>query len=104
MLPGGPVYGGVNWLFSTDLDQIKLKVCKGDAEKANEILCRFEPVYTKGLDNELGTEDACPHCGATTIINKNATRKLAAVSLLLLLPLYFFMKRKSCIECGSKLK
>jgi hypothetical protein len=95
---------GINWLFSTELDQIKLKVSKCDAMRANDILCNFEHLSTEGLDYNLVTEAACPHCGSTENITQNATRKLAAVGLLFLLPLFFFLKRKSCIECGSKLK
>jgi|LGVF01.2.fsa_nt_gb hypothetical protein len=95
---------GINWLYSTALDRIKLKVPECDAVWANEILCRFEHVYTEGLDNELAPEATCLHCGSTENITKNATRKLAAVSLLFSLTLFFFLKRKSCIECGNKLK
>lgn len=96
---------GVNWLYSTALGGIKLKVHARDAERANEILSSFEPGYTEGLDEEkIAPEATCPLCGSTKITTKNYTRKFAAISLLLSLPLFFFLKRNSCNECGHKWK
>jgi hypothetical protein len=95
---------GVNWLYSKALGNIKLKVPQCDAVWANEILCRFEPVYAEDFDNELALEATCPHCGSIEIITKNFTRKFASISLLFSLPLFVFLKRNSCKECCHKWK
>lgn len=95
---------GINWLFSTALDRIKLKVPECDAVRAHEILCRFECASTEGLDNELPSEATCPHCGSTENITQNTTGKFAAITLLFSLPLFFFIKRNRCVECGHKWK
>lgn len=95
---------GIDWLFSTAPDRIKLKVPECDAVRANEILCRFEHILTEGSGMELASEEICSHCGSIGNINKNTTGKFAAVSLLLSLPLFFFVKRKNCVECGHKWK
>lgn len=96
---------GVNWLYSTALGGIKLKVLEGDVPKAKGILQTFEAGCPEELDEETLTPDAnCPVCGSTKIITRNYTRKFAAISLLLSLPLFFFLKRNSCQECGHKWK
>jgi DNA-directed RNA polymerase subunit RPC12/RpoP len=96
---------GVNWLYSTALGGIKLKVREGDVRQANEILKTFDVDCSEGADEEKLTPGAaCPLCGSTKIITKNYTRKFAAISLLLSLPLFFFLKRNSCQECGHRWK
>jgi hypothetical protein len=96
---------GVNWLYSTALGGIKLKVHARDVARANEILSSFKPGYVEGVDKEkLAPETTCPICGSTKITTKNYTRKFAAISLLFSLPLFFFLKRNSCKECGHKWK
>jgi hypothetical protein len=96
---------GVNWLYSAALGGLKLKVLEGDAPRANEILQTFEAGGSEGSNKEAFTPDTtCPCCGSSKIITRNYTRKFAAISLLLSLPLFFFLKRNSCQECGHKWK
>jgi len=96
---------GVNWLYSTAVGGIKLKVHEDDVPRANEILKTFEMGCSEELDEETLTSEAtCSVCGSSKIITKNYTRKFAAISLLLSLPLFFFLKRNSCQECGHKWK
>ncbi|HBI14666.1 MAG TPA: DUF2007 domain-containing protein [Desulfobulbaceae bacterium] len=96
---------GVNWLYSTALGGIKLKVREGDVPQAKEILKTFEVDCSEGAEEEKSNPAAtCPLCGSTKIITKNYTRKFAAISLLLSLPLFFFLKRNSCQDCGHRWK
>lgn len=97
---------GVNWLYSTAVGGVKLKVNKGNAEKAIEILKNLnEPVGFSGQPEEgMLPDSACPNCGDTDIVAINYHRKSAALSLLSGLPLFTFRKRYRCKKCGHKFK
>lgn len=97
---------GVNWLYSTALGGVKLKVLEGDAARAKAIIQQdFGAVpATISTETELPPQDTCPRCGATEIATRNYTRKFAAVSLLLSLPLFFFLRRYRCKSCNHKWK
>jgi hypothetical protein len=96
---------GVNWLYSTALGGIKLKVHSRDVSRANEIFSNLKSGNVEGFSEEKTAPEAtCPFCGSTEIITKNYTRKFAAISLLLSLPFFFFLKRNSCKECGHNWK
>jgi hypothetical protein len=57
-------------------------------------------------DNQeaLLLESVCPKYGEPEVKTKNYTRKFAAISLLLSLPLFFFLKRFRCKNCGRRWK
>ena len=97
---------GVNWLYSTALGGVKLKVLEGDAARAKGILQEDFGAAPSNVSTEvdLPPEATCPRCGATGITTKNYTRKFAAISLLLSLPLFFFLRRYSCNSCNHKWK
>lgn len=93
---------GANWLYSDALGGVKLNVPKENAEEAKAIIEEsHEP-----LEQEEGLlpESACPACGATEIETKNYTRKFAALTLLISLPLFIFLKRYHCKSCGHRWK
>jgi hypothetical protein len=72
---------GVNWLYSTALGGIKLKVHSRDVSRANEIFSNLKSGNVEGFSEEKTAPEAtCPFCGSTEIITKNYTRKFAAIS------------------------
>jgi predicted RNA-binding Zn-ribbon protein involved in translation (DUF1610 family) len=97
---------GVNWLYSSALGGIKLKVLESEAAQAHEILKSYHESFT--VEESVEESDAptvvCPNCGSSEIGIKNYTRKFAAISLLAPLPLFFFLKRYRCEKCGHKWK
>lgn len=96
---------GVNWLYSNALGGVKLKVFESDAEEAKLIITDEEKAISiPPTDEEFLSGSACPKCGETEIETKNYTRKFAAISLLISLPLFFFLKRYQCQKCGYKWK
>jgi len=97
---------GVNWLYSTALGGVKLKVLEVDVSQAKQILQEsYNGTTEAGLvEEDLPLESACPSCGAAEIETRNYTRKFAAISLLLSLPLFFFLKRHRCKGCGHRWK
>lgn len=94
---------GLNWLYSNALGGVKLNVPEENAEEAREIIDEItEPI---AIDSEgLLPDSACPACGATEIETKNYTRKFAALTLLISLPMLLFWKRYSCKICGHRWK
>lgn len=97
---------GVNWLYSTALGGVKLKVLEGDVAQAKQILQENDKCTTEAgsIQEALPLESVCPSCGAAGIETRNYTRKFAAISLLLSLPLFFFLKRYRCKGCGHRWK
>lgn len=97
---------GVNWLYSTALGGVKLKVLEVDVAQAKQILQEDDKGTTEAghVEEDLPLENVCPSCGATEIETRNYTRKFAAMSLLLSLPLFFFLKRYRCKGCGRRWK
>jgi predicted RNA-binding Zn-ribbon protein involved in translation (DUF1610 family) len=97
---------GVNWLYSSALGGIKLKVLEIDVARAEEILRSYHAAVPQekigGVDRF--SESTCPNCGSSEIEIKNYTRKFAAISLLFSLPLFFFLKRYRCKNCGHRWK
>lgn len=97
---------GVNWLYSTAVGGVKLKVNKSNAEKANELLKNLNEPAEFSVQSEEGLlpDSACPNCGDTDIVPINYHRKFAALSLLFGLPLLIFRKRYRCRKCCHKFK
>jgi len=97
---------GVNWLYSTALGGVKLKVLETDVAQAKLILQEMHSSSNDASDNQeaILLESVCPKCGEADIETKNYTRKFAAISLLLSLPLFFFLKRYRCKSCGHRWK
>ena len=97
---------GVNWLYSTAIGGVKLKVLEADVAQAKEILQERYGGAAEAEDDQAGIrpDNVCPRCGAAKIERKSYTRKLAAISLLLTLPLFFFLKRYRCNSCGHRWK
>lgn len=95
---------GANWLYSDALGGVKLNVPKENAEEAKAIIEEHhEPLEQEEAEGLL-TGSACPACGATEIETKNYTRKFAALTLLISLPLLIFLKRYHCRSCGHRWK
>jgi len=97
---------GVNWLYSTALGGVKLQVLEVDVAQAKQILQESYNCATEAgpAEEDLPLENVCPSCGAAEIETRNYTRKFAAISLLLSLPLFFFLKRYRCKGCGHRWK
>ena len=97
---------GVNWLYSNALGGIKLKVLESNAARAGEILRDFHAVIAEEDSGEEAqiAESTCPKCGGGAIEAINYTRKFAAISLLFSLPLFFFLNRYRCRQCGHRWK
>lgn len=97
---------GVNWLYSTALGGVKLKVLEVDVAQAKQTLQVDDKGTTEAghVEEDLHLENVCPRCGAAEIETRNYTRKFAAMSLLLSLPLFFFLKRYRCKGCGHRWK
>lgn len=97
---------GVNWLYSNALGGVKLQVIESDVARAKEILQEtYQEVGTPAggeVDGLAG--GTCPRCGEAEVETRNYTRKFAAISLLLTLPLFFFLKRYRCKKCGHAWK
>ncbi|WP_136523375.1 putative signal transducing protein [Geomonas ferrireducens] len=95
---------GANWLYSNALGGVKLNVPEENAEEAKAIIEEnieyIEPEESEGLLSD----SACPACGATDIETKNYTRKFAAISLLISLPMFLFRNRYCCKSCGHRWK
>lgn len=95
---------GVNWLYSNALGGVKLKVPEEDAEEAKAIIEEIiEPIAPEESEGLL-PDSSCPACGATEIETRNYTRKFAALTLLISVPLFLFWKRYSCKSCGHRWK
>jgi hypothetical protein len=95
---------GANWLYSNALGGVKLNVSEENAEEAKAIIEEpTEPVEQEEAEGLL-PESTCPACGATEIETKNYTRKFAALTLLISLPLFLFLKRHHCKSCGHRWK
>lgn len=97
---------GVNWLYSTAVGGVKLKVFETDFAQAKQILQEtyISSAGASHIEEDLANESACPKCGKPEIEIKNYTRKFAAISLLLSLPIFFFLKRYRCKGCGHRWK
>ncbi len=95
---------GANWLYSNALGGVKLNVPEENAEEAKAILEENTESIASEEAEELLPDSACPACGATEIETKNYTRKFAALTLLISLPLFLFWKRYSCKSCGHRWK
>ena len=97
---------GVNWLYSTALGGVKLKVFERDAARAKGIIQEDYGAApaTVSAEAEFPPQATCPQCGASAITTKNYTRKFAAISLLFSLPLFFFLRRYRCNSCHHKWK
>lgn len=94
---------GVNWLYSTALGGVKLKVLEEDATRAKELLGgRHNIDDDLALEKGVPPEELCPACHSSDIRGVNYTRTFAAISLLLSLPFFYFMKRYRCAECGYR--
>lgn len=95
---------GANWLYSNALGGVKLNVPEENAEEAKAIIEETtEPVEQEEAEGLL-PESACPACGAAEIETKNYTRKFVALTLLISLPLFLFLKRYRCKSCGHRWK
>jgi len=97
---------GVNWLYSSALGGVKLKVFEKDVAQAQEVLSQRDiefPIQNYDQAEQI-EEIGCPNCGSKEITTRNYTRKLAAISLMLSLPFFFFLKRNHCHNCGHKWK
>jgi predicted RNA-binding Zn-ribbon protein involved in translation (DUF1610 family) len=95
---------GANWLYSNALGGVKLNVPEENAEEAKAILEETTETIASEESEEHLEDSACPICGATEIETKNYTRKFAALTLLVSLPLLLFWKRYRCKSCGHRWK
>ncbi|MBN2426856.1 MAG: DUF2007 domain-containing protein [Deltaproteobacteria bacterium] len=97
---------GINWLYSSALGGVKLKVVESDVARAEEILRSYHELAPETEENgkSLESDFFCPNCQSSEVEIKNYTRKFAAISLLFSLPLFFFLKRYRCKKCGYKWK
>jgi len=95
---------GANWLYSNALGGVKLNVPEKYAEEAKFIIEESAEPVEQEVTEGLLPESACPACGATEIETKNYTRNFAAVSLLISLPVFLFLKRYRCKSCGHRWK
>lgn len=95
---------GVNWLYSNALGGLKLNVPEECAEEAKAIIEESIELVASEESGELLSDSACPACGSTKIEPNNYTRKFAALTLLVSLPLFLFWKRYSCKSCGHRWK
>ena len=97
---------GVNWLYSNAVGGVKLKVLERDVEQARNLLQDFSTIAApQDQPDEAHLEPStCPKCGSSEIITRNYQRKFAALSLLLSLPLFIFLKRHRCKKCGYRWK
>lgn len=92
---------GVNWLYSNVVGGVKLTVPEESAKEARALLDEVtKPEAVEGARSDPG----CPACGATEIETSNYTRRFAALSLLVSLPLPLFGKRYRCGKCGHRWK
>lgn len=95
---------GANWLYSNAVGGVKLSVREEDAEEAKAIIEENPEAITSEESEGMLPDSTCPVCGATEIETKNYTRKFAALTLLISLPLLLFWKRYSCKGCGHQWK
>lgn len=95
---------GVNWLYSNAIGGVKLNVPEEYAEEAKAIIEESQEAITSEEAEGVPPASVCPACGSTEIETKNYTRKFAALTLLLSLPLFLFWKRYSCKSCGHRWK
>jgi rubredoxin len=95
---------GINWLYSNALGGVKLNVPEEDAAEATALLGEDAGPMASGEAEGFPPDSACPVCGATEIETKNLTRKFAAITLLVSLPLFLFWKRYRCKRCGHRWK
>jgi len=95
---------GANWLYSNAVGGVKLRVRDEDAKEAKAIIEENPDAITSEESEVMLSDSACPVCGATEIDTKNYTRKFAALTLLISLPLLLFWKRYSCKSCGHRWK
>lgn len=95
---------GINWLYSNALGGVKLNVPEEYVEEAKAIIEESTETIVPEESDGLLPDSACPACGATEIETNNYTRKFAALTLLLSLPLFLFWKRSRCKRCGHQWK
>lgn len=98
---------GINWLYSFAIGGVKVQVRQEDAEEAIRILNADNSEALQDIESSFPSieqKDLCHNCGSENISVINLSRKAAAWSLLLGLPLLLFGKRYKCKDCGHKMK
>lgn len=93
----------VNWLYSTAVGGVKLKVRESDALRGREIL-QQEPIAAAPIENGIDEADekrCCPHCDSTDVYCERFSRRLVFASWVLLgIPLPFLNRKWKCMSCG----
>ncbi len=95
----------LNLIYNIAVGGIKLKINKSDAEKAIEIINKFEK---SALTDDFGEVIKCPKCGAEDIYSGFKTMKgikgilSAIISLLFLVFPIYYKNVYKCKNCGNE--
>ena len=96
----------VNWLYSTAIGGVKVKVRSSDAEHALEIL-REAPVEVVA-SGDMADEEAeflCPRCNSEDTFVPGFSRTFAYVSWLFLgFPIPYLNRKWHCFACSHRWK
>lgn len=102
---------GMNWMFSTAVGGVKLKVRESDLAEASMLLsadARMEEVPEfRGDVGDTVNEDThrCPVCGSADVIKEQVSKRVFFLTWIFLgFPLPFFKKTYTCLECRLRFK
>ncbi len=85
-----------NWLWSTAVGGVKVKVRRSDAKAAVDAL----QMHVADEDVEASSAPPCPTCGCTTVFYQRISPRKAILSLFLLgFPLPFIKPTWKCRDC-----
>jgi len=92
---------GIYWLYSNALGGIKLDVPESQVQQAQNIIeeDRTEEITNLIFDDKIDPNGKCPICNSTNTQFYDRTRKFAAISCLIGLPLLLFGRRYKCLDC-----
>lgn len=95
----------LKWTISLALGGVKIKILESDYEDAQKVL---ETDCSEALENvefpEISEDEYCHNCHSMNLKLYNWTRKVAALTLLTGLPLFYFRKRLKCLDCGNTMR
>ena len=103
----------VNPFYSNALGGIKLQVRESDYSQAVEIIGQDasdclesgEPIVMNDANVKDDTGIKCPHCGSMEVSKVKLSKKVFAISFLLLgFPIPFISKTYYCFGCGKEFK
>ena len=97
----------VQWLYSTAIGGVKVKVAERDVVRAKAVLDRHDEAALGAVPESRlppASGDTCPECGADTVRGSRLFRSTLAVSLWTNIPLYLWRQRWICESCGHAWK